>query len=69
VWIVLGFSLFLSWWPLPFGQEWWDHIQYEVLGSSVICRWREQSHIQICCVVTGGPQYLGYRTPIDLQCS
>jgi hypothetical protein len=28
----------LGWWSLLFSQEWWGHIQYEVLGSPVICR-------------------------------
>jgi hypothetical protein len=26
---------------LLFSQEWWGLIQYEVLDSSIVCRWRE----------------------------
>jgi hypothetical protein len=37
----------LSWWSLPFSQEWWGHIRYRGLGSLVVCRWREEGRIRI----------------------
>jgi hypothetical protein len=57
-------SSFLGWWSLLFSQEWWDHIWYGILGSPAICQWRELVRIEIFWVVTGGPQYSGYKTLI-----
>jgi hypothetical protein len=47
----------------PLQQEQWDHIWYEVLGSPVICHWREHGRIQICWIVISGPRY---KTPTVL---
>jgi hypothetical protein len=34
-------KFFLGCWSLLFSWEWWDLIQYRVLGSLVMCHWRE----------------------------
>jgi hypothetical protein len=58
-------SLVLLRWrsPPPFIQEWWDHIQYMVLGYPVVCHWGEQGCIQICLGHNWWPMVPGVQDP------
>jgi hypothetical protein len=56
--------IFLGRWSLPFSQEWWGRIRYEVCGSSAIYRWRE-SIVSIFMGRNRRPTVPGYKTPTN----